>query len=482
MNADRRALVRIALVAGLPWGLFAACAEGSSIEPPPASTTGAGAGAGDAGIPPGQVGGTCEEAKDCPEGASCTQVGSQKFCTVACPPACPQGTYCAIIEGDPICVPDQGQQCLQCNATVDCKSPSDSCLTAPPGDRFCAIDCTTMGTCPTGFSCVEAALYQSGNWPGTGGGGSGGGGGAGGSEADAGSTGSGPPPPSGQPYKFCVPDNGLSCPCDDKREGITHSCYRENEHGRCTGTESCNGQQWQGCSAALPAAEVCNDADDDCDDQPDNADPEQLCGASPPHATWACIGGDCQLGMCEEGWTQFPPGPPSEGCPCQLEPEEPNNGCATATNAGTVTDAAPNSLVIHGTLSSAGDFDFWSFNTIDTNQANTNSYHVSIDFTGPMPNSEFQFDVIRGDACVDVPSGPATSITSYDWCVDGTSAGGNEGEGNCGPTSPVHCENHSSKYYLRVSRKPGATSTCAQYQVTITAFGGDACDFTKKCP
>ena len=139
--------------------------------------------------------------------------------------------------------------------------------------------------------------------------------------------------------------------------------------------------------------------------------------------------------------------------------------------------------MINGTLSSDADVDFWVVNTVDAAEANTNSYHVSIDFAAPTPNDEFIFDVIRGGACSESPSGPASAITAYDWCVNGSYAGPNgmEGEAPCSATGPVHCNNNSATYFIRVHRRPGATGTCSQYSLSVTAKGGDPCDFTVKC-
>jgi hypothetical protein len=47
---------------------------------------------------------------------------------------------------------------------------------------------------------------------------------------------------------------------------------------------------------------------------------------------------------------------------------------------------------------------------------------------------------------------------------------------------PVHCNDNSSKYYVRVYRKTGATGTCTEYSITVTAEGGDMCDFSTQCP
>ena len=461
-----------------------ACAEGSDIE----ATTGAGAAGPDAGtggstIPPGQIGGPCDEQADCVEG-TCTEVGGGKICTQACPPTCPPKTYCAIVDGEAICVPDLDQLCLPCKAAVDCKSPSDQCLTAPLGDKFCAIDCTTMGTCPNGFTCVNATEYASSGGSGGGGGGMDGGSGDGG-PGDAGSD-AGPPKPSA-PTKFCVPNSGFSCPCNDKRDGIKHACKVENEHGLCSGSETCDGKvgKWVDCTAFTPAAEACNGKDDDCDQGIDEGPGNDLCsaeGPAPPHAGWQCTAGVCKVGPCEAGWTSYPPGPPEAGCPCEMGMGEPNDTCATATDAGSVSDGG-GAITLAGSLSSDTDVDVYVFTTVDTAEVNTNSYHVSIDLTAPAPNEEFLLDVTRGPMCSDAPSGPASGITSYDWCVDGSFMGPNGmmGEAPCGPQGAVHCADHTSVYYVRVTRKPGVTGTCTQYVVTVTAKGGDPCDFASTC-
>jgi hypothetical protein len=463
-----------------------ACAEGSDIEATVGGTGAAGpdGGGGGSTIPPGEIGGPCDEQADCVEG-TCTEVGNEKICTQACPPTCPPKTYCAIIDGESICVPDLDQLCLPCKATVDCKSPSDQCLTAPLGDKFCAIDCSTLGTCPNGFTCKDAAEYASSG--GSGGGGPDAGGGGGNDGGDAGMD-AGPPPKPSTPTKFCVPNSGFSCPCNMKRDGVKHACKVENENGVCTGSETCDGEagKWVDCTALTPAAEACNNKDDDCDQGIDEGPGNALCssqGEPPPHAGWQCTSGVCKIAPCEAGWTSYPPGPPEEGCPCPVDMGEPNDTCATATNAGSVNDGG-GALTLAGTLSNDADVDVYVLTTVDTAEVNKNSYHVSIDLTEPSQNNEFQLDVTRGTMCSDAPSGPASAITSYDWCVDGSAMGPNGamGEAPCGPQAAVHCTDHTSIYYVRVSRKPGATGTCSPYVVTITAKGGDPCDFGSACP
>lgn len=464
-----------------------ACAEGSSLPPPDTGTGGAaGSGGSGEGIPPGQIGGTCVDDASCVDGATCTKVGAGKYCTTPCPPACPQGTYCAITNGDPLCVPDLGSQCRPCTTVLQCLNPSDACLTAPAGDKFCARDCTTTGECPNGFTCVEAANYPPKDEPeppemdgGVDGGDAG---------ADAGDAGP-MTPPAGQPYKFCAPNLPFSCPCNDKRDGVEKSCAIINQHGECVGTEVCVADKgkFEGCTAQTPAPEACNAKDDNCDGAIDEGDPNVLCsgeGPQPPHASYGCSeAGVCEVGECETGWAQYPPGPVKDGCACPIEAGELNDLCANATAAGMVTDTAGSSVTLSGTLSSENDVDVWTFDTVDTDELTTNSYHLSIDFAAPMPNDEFVMDVIKGDACTDTPSGSSTEITSYDWCVDGRGPDGLSGEVPCANdgTQPVHCNNNSSKYFVRVRRKLGATGTCTQYNIVVTAKGGDACDFTQKC-
>lgn len=487
MRARYRFLAHFLVTATVVGAIFAACAEGTDFEestPPPSNDGGTSSN----GIPKGEIGGPCDVQEDCKEG-TCTQVGLDKVCTKPCPPNCPQGTYCAIIEGDPMCVPNLGQLCNPCSGAVDCKQPSDQCLTSPFGDKFCAIDCTTIAQCPNGYTCMAALDYaSSGGMGSSSSSGMGGGNGSGGAGGGTGMPDAGPPPPSGVPYKFCVPSGGLSCPCNEKRDGVKRSCKVENAEGVCTGSESCEGasSKWVGCTAKTPSAEVCNAVDDNCNTMIDEIDPNAMCeakGAPPPHAGWQCNAGICSVAPCEAGWVAYPAtGVPEDGCTCQLEMGEPNDSCASATNAGQVGDGG-GSLVISGTLSGDQDVDTWVFNTVDEVQAGTNTYHVSIDFTAPMPNDEFLMSVTRGDPCSDSPSGPSSAITSYDWCVDGSFNGPNGmmGEAPCGPQSAVHCADHSSVYYVRVSRKPGATPSCSGYSITVTAQGGDPCDFSQSC-
>ena len=34
------------------------------------------------------------------------------------------------------------------------------------------------------------------------------------------------------PVKWCVPNAGLSCPCNDQRDGVSHACNNVNSFGK----------------------------------------------------------------------------------------------------------------------------------------------------------------------------------------------------------------------------------------------------------
>ncbi|MEZ4297474.1 MAG: hypothetical protein R3B70_21110 [Polyangiaceae bacterium] len=466
-------------------GAFGGCAQGNTLTSSGTGGSGAGPTTGGTGGAGGWVGTPCENSDACPEGAQCTEVAGKKICTQSCPPDCPDGSYCTLIEGDPICVPDPNSQCGQCLGPAQCPGITDDCLTAPAGDKFCARDCTAMGDCPAGFVCMaktEYAALAAGSEGGSGGAGGDGGGGAGGGDGGPSLNDAGNKPPSGIPFKFCVPDAGLSCPCNDKRDGVSRSCDIKNAFGKCPGSESCDGKggAWVGCTAKTPAAETCNQEDDDCNGSTDESDPNDMCGGAPPNGSYACNTGSCDLGECDPGWTQYPPGLPEDGCTCPVDPSEPNDLCGNAASAGAVSDTM-GPVQITGTLSSDTDVDVWMLDTTDVNEGTTNSYHVSIDVLEGEGSDAILLDVIRGSTCDDAPNGPATAIVSYDWCVDGTSNDGLSGEASCGALLPVHCNNNSSKYYVRVYRKPGSAADCLSYKIQVSAKGGDPCNFDEKC-
>jgi len=482
----------LALALGVLTTRFVACAtdvgiddEGSGGKSDASAGGSGGSGGKDGGIagsdggwPTGGFGGPCNKDSDC-DTKICADIGQGKpnlVCVVPCQPPspCPSGGYCTFHPNKGyICVPDSGNQCEKCTVDADCPVVGDRCTPSPQIDRFCAHDCSKDLVCPSGFDCVAVGSYPPGKPPVQDGG-----------VADSGSGEAGPPT---SPPKMCVPKNNESCPCNSKRDGVKRRCTKTQGSVTCEGTETCNAstQKWEGCTATSPQPEVCDGADNDCNGTPDDTTIDKLCGATaPPHAKWACNFGACEIGSCDTGYAAYPPGPAKNGCACQVEATEPaNNTCAGAvTSAGSVTDANTTPLTLKGSLSADNDEDWFKFDTTDADETTTNSYHIKIAFTAPASNSEFVFDVIRGAKC-GTPDAKHSNLTDYDWCVDGTGTVGGKavGEKTCGPTASIHCGPHTKPYLVRVRRKAGATPSCTQYTLSVTAKGGAACDFTQAC-
>lgn len=450
------------------------CAKGANVDPAPAGAAGFDGGMETSVFPTLTLGSPCKTGSDC-ESGQCSYVGQgRRVCTERCVQGtpCPEGSYCAF---DPnagyVCVLSNHNQCAECENDSNCPNPGDHCAVTPKYlDHFCARDCSFDGVCPAGFTCVPTDGYG----PTTG---------------DAGAAPS--PGDAGPSARMCVPVDNQSCPCNAQRNGVQRTCTQTSASMTCGGTETCNGGtgQWEGCTAGTPQPESCDGADDDCDGRVDNGTDQELCQratglTAPPHGQWKCdsAAGACVVGACDPGYAKYPLSlPATQGCPCKVDAAEPNDTCGQATDAGSVSDANASSLNLIGTLSSDTDVDWYKFNTVDSDEGTTNSYHVKIKFTLPADASEFVFDVIRGNQC-GTPDAKHSNLSSYDWCVDGTgtdASGATIGEQKCGPNGPIHCGPHTKMYYVAVHRKVGAAGTCTQYQLTVTAKGTGSCDFSQ---
>lgn len=423
---------------------------------------GGGSGGGGDGWGKSKFGAACGHDDDC-ESAQCTDIGQNelyKVCTEPCLPECPASAYCLThAERGQICVPDRQNQCAVCESNIECINIGDVCAQAPKTDRFCARDCSADGVCPTGFECADPAVYDP--------------------EAVV--------PDAGVAPGVCVPEAGDSCSCDDKRDDIVRMCETDYAGQICQGVESCNAStgEWEGCDAKAPIDELCDGIDNDCDDVVDNGEDADLCShlAKPNFGDWACEAGQCVIGDCPPGTAFYPPTlPPSAGCSCMIEATEQtgnvrNDTCDTGSFVGATSDTSTAPIVIRGRLTSDADVDWYSFEVIDDDEINTNSYHVEIEFAQPTLNDEFRFDVIRGGSCA-VPEASHSGLTNYNWCVNGDD--GDKGEATCSKNGPKNCGPHTALYYLAVKRADGFTGTCAEYVLTIKGNGG-ACDFSNMC-
>jgi hypothetical protein len=94
-------------------------------------------------------------------------------------------------------------------------------------------------------------------------------------------------------------DNNCDAQTD---EGLTsRTCESTNQHGTCTGTETCDGANgWVGCNAPAAEEEVCDGQDNDCDgatDRADNSLRQDLC----ENQSGACLGAFHRVTLCQNG-------------------------------------------------------------------------------------------------------------------------------------------------------------------------------------
>ena len=197
----------------------------------------------------------CFEDK-CVENANCSSRWcvehlGEGVCTMACEDECPSGWSCRQVGAGPdvafICVSDVANLCRPCASGEGCKSPGgaeDVCVDYGETGAFCGGMCETDEDCPWGFSCAAVITVE------------------------------------GVDTMQCLADAG-ECPCTDKAIalGLSTPCELANEFGVCPGKRVCFDEGLGQCDAAIPAQEVCNGKDDNCDgevDEPTNVGGEYL--------------------------------------------------------------------------------------------------------------------------------------------------------------------------------------------------------------
>ena len=194
----------------------------------------------------------CEQNSDCDSGW-CVQHMGESVCSRACQEECPEGWGCKQVAGtDPdvvfICVSTYANLCKPCASGSDCTSPggsADACLSYGAEGNFCGGGCGTEMGCPWGFSCQLSTTTD------------------------------------GVELSQCVADADV-CPCTGTSValGLWTPCGWENEFGLCEGKRVCLEGGLGECDALVPAAELCNGLDDDCDgeiDEEGNTDSGLAC-------------------------------------------------------------------------------------------------------------------------------------------------------------------------------------------------------------
>jgi len=212
----------------------------------------------------------CQEDADCDSGY-CLWTPTGSVCTIPCIEECPEGWACKpLAEAWPdvilVCVPLFQYLCNPCATDAQCNPPGVGggarCVTIAAGGSFCAEPCAgAAAECPTGASCSQQHVNLDG-------------------------------------APLCVPDADCWCTPYAADMGLATDCALENAYGTCVGTRSCSEAGLSTCDAAVPKAEVCDGADDDCDGAIDEELGTKTCGQGPcAHEVPACVDGEA--GPCD---------------------------------------------------------------------------------------------------------------------------------------------------------------------------------------
>jgi hypothetical protein len=173
-------------------------------------------------LPPGATGEMCVNDEDCIAG-TCVGTTYGYLCLPACiDDLCPYGWQC--VQSEPsLCVPFFENGCLECGEE---SCPAAWCRELGDEGPRCLQPCLVDGDCPLEFHCILDDFSQ---------------------------------------VFLCQPDNG-SCFCGEADMDGWKDCERTNEFGTCTGNAMClPGRGRQECMAKVPAEDLCDGVDNDCD-------------------------------------------------------------------------------------------------------------------------------------------------------------------------------------------------------------------------
>ncbi len=197
-------------------------------------------------VPPGQPGAPCKKNSDC-DSEFCVETPDGRVCAAYCyagEDTCPPGFRCSQVQAYPdtvyVCVYLYPRICRPCATNQDCEAafaPGPAlCVAGDPDGRFCGSPCEEAADCPPGYDCRPITSLA------------------------------------GIEVRQCVPLNS-ECTCSKVAiaDGASTPCTVENEHGRCPGERTCTQEGLSECSAPDPAPEVCNGRDDDCNGLTDDA-------------------------------------------------------------------------------------------------------------------------------------------------------------------------------------------------------------------
>ena len=183
----------------------------------------------------GEFGWPCDSNDEC-DSEWCVASDKGSVCTQLCIDDCPKGWSCKQVVntgGDAVFICLFGTDsdlCRPCHVDGDCGFGDESlCLSLGEAGSFCGKDCANGKSCPSGYVCQSV------------------------------------PQDNGEFAEQCLPTSG-ECPCLPEHDGLTTPCTHQNAAGTCTGERLCDGAggAWSPCDADVPAVEICDGEDNDC--------------------------------------------------------------------------------------------------------------------------------------------------------------------------------------------------------------------------
>ena len=214
-------------------------------------------------------------------------------------------------------MPRFGRLCRPCDNASDCRIPnvpseSSRCIPRGTEGSFCGATCSDSDACPPGYFCD---IVDVGNGP----------------------------------IKQCVRDGDEICDCKPEwaGKGYSTTCSESNGFGTCDGSRDCDAGTLSDCTATVPAAEVCDGEDNDCNDL---ADDGNLCNDSLLCTSDSCDGANgCQNdvngGFCSINLACYANNDANPSNACQL--------CKASTN-DTEWTVIDNSCAIAGSCYDSG--------------------------------------------------------------------------------------------------------------------------------
>ncbi len=381
---------------------------------------------------PGDFGKVCSFVYECQSEFCVPFTGpTDKRCTITCTKQdCPNNFHCRPASreaGAPnICLPISPLSCMACEQDNQCGMFSDRCVDTGEMDA-CLMDCSVEAKCLPGYTCTTADTTA------------------------------------GFSSWFCFPTTG-SCDCSASSTGITQPCSTVNQHGSCDGIRTCMGDAgWSECDAQVPAPEVCDGTDNNCNGQID----EGLLGVTLEHCTACntpctgtgmegtnvqCVQSVCQM-SCSTGYFD-PDQQAANGCECRDDhgASAPGSSTGNARHLGNFSDC---------------DFEYpaGTFRVpVDANNRGPNDYFkYNYDNTwGCIAYNYVRISIPSGSSPMRLCGGPGTTESAWN-CITVS-----PGQTRDLEMLPLPSNGNSTVMYFKVENMTNEyLPNCGEYQILV---------------